>query len=392
MKKIIFLLGITLVIFIVFLIPGPTPPVIIGNTIHVENDSLGLKSYEIVEKPSFANIYIDASGSMKGYFLSNDSGIINTVSKLHGFVNERNIFFIGNRTPYEGLVAKILGSVSRQPNNATTTFHDIFSRMGKSENGSTLSFLVTDGIMSIDKVDMANALVQLKNAVRDSLKQFSNDKAIAVYKYTGYFKGNYWDKNNHDIGKLDCNRPYYVIALGSKSSVRYLRENENLLSPEKSIYFGIHDIVAHNMYEMTDPKNSCLEDIGGAIVLDATLPKCFKEFSTEYLIENLKVIMNRELVLTDKCDIDISSNNLKITVDQMKCVVRPTADGDVLFNVTISNPIPSDWISFSCLDDTHIREFGQDKTFGLESLLRGIKEGIASDEKEILSIDYQFKL
>ena len=148
------------------------------------------------EMPVTAELYIDASGSMKPYFRAEGAGMINTLSEIVN-LNESgtSIYFLDNKKKYTGLVRDILGDINKQPNSSNTLFHDFFeSAACKIDTTNTIVYLVTDGIMSIHDTtkDMSDALVELRGKIENSLKNHSN-LAGAVFRYVGGYKGTYWN-------------------------------------------------------------------------------------------------------------------------------------------------------------------------------------------------------
>ena len=83
----------------------------------------------IGEIPSTAEIYIDASGSMKPYFKADGTSMINTLSEIKNLNQSgTSIYFLDNKKPYKGLVRDIITDINKQPNNSNTLFHDFFDK------------------------------------------------------------------------------------------------------------------------------------------------------------------------------------------------------------------------------------------------------------------------
>jgi len=57
-------------------------------------------------------------------------------------------------------------------------------------------------------------------------------------------------------------------------------------------------------------------------------------------------------------------------------------------NVQIANPMPQQWVMLNCDDDAQIAQFPamQTQTFGLLTLLEGLRQGFGEDNKLLFDI------
>lgn len=343
-------------------------------------------------QPSKAEIFIDASGSMKPYFKEKNPAIKNTLSKIQNVHGQPNtdIFFCGDKKPRGGYVDDIIREIQYQPNDITTLFHYFFKDVAaKVDTTDVIVYLLTDGIMSVGNTpDMTAKMVQLEGLVSESFKGQSN-LACAIYRYTGEYNGPYWDR----LGKTfshDGTRPYYIIALGKKEAIRWLKTQKDgdLNSPEGKLFVGIHDFKAHQEKAVLALGDSVpLEDMNSDTKLILDLPACLKDIDSEYVKSHASITIGGKNV---KIPIEKDEMGRIVATISPTVPVQPDPDGGISATLTIENAIPDQWLTtWSTDDDTA----GPDATttFGLSYLIKGIVKGIQSEDT-LLTVKYHYYL
>ncbi len=338
------------------------------------------------EMPATAELHIDASGSMKPYFRAEGAGMINTLSEIVN-LNESgtSIYFLDNKKKYTGLVRDILGDINKQPNSSNTLFHDFFeSAACKIDTTNTIIYLVTDGIMSIHDTskDMSDALVELRGKIENSLKNHSN-LAGAVFRYVGGYKGTYWNSKSNGITlKEQIDRPYYIIALGNKETMRWLETIpvSKLNNPDR-LFMGIHDLDGHKKATLALGENAKIQNLSDSVTLILDLPEC---------LHNVDVT---------KAELTNNGRRLSVGVikeeSRLKAVIpttiplRPESDGRIKIELSIPNIVPNRWISeWNC--DNDIAGPDSTSTFGLGTLVTGMFNGLEKDS-DFLSVVFTYK-
>lgn len=338
------------------------------------------------EMPATAELHIDASGSMKPYFRAEGAGMINTLSEIVN-LNESgtSIYFLDNKKKYTGLVRDILGDINKQPNSSNTLFHDFFeSAACKIDTTNTIIYLVTDGIMSIHDTskDMSDALVELRGKIENSLKNHSN-LAGAVFRYVGGYKGTYWNSKSNGITlKEQIDRPYYIIALGNKETMRWLETIpvSKLNNPDR-LFMGIHDLDGHKKATLALGGNAKIQNLSDSVTLILDLPEC---------LHNVDVT---------KAELTNNGRRLSVGVikeeSRLKAVIpttiplRPESDGRIKIELSIPNIVPNRWISeWNC--DNDIAGPDSTSTFGLGALVTGMFNGLEKDS-DFLSVVFTYK-
>lgn len=335
--------------------------------------------------PSTAEIYIDASGSMKPYFTTDDTNMVNTVSELKNLNPEgTGIYFLDSPKKYNGLVNNIIGDIKNQPNLSATTFHSYFDKVAAMiDTTNTITYLVTDGIMSVEGNNTSKALVDLRGRIAHSLEGHP-DLAGGILRYIGDYNGYYWDcRNNRTPVEIHQNRPYYVIVIGRKSAVKWLStlSASKLNNPQASLFFGVHDFSGHNKGVLAKGDSVKIENMSDTVKLILDLPQCLNE--------------------VDPSSVKLFNNETNINVPVLKegnrliAYIPPTTPlrnngGYVKVSMISDNSIPNNWMStWSSEDDTA----GPDEisTYGLKYLVNGLKEGLEPEEQRFV-VNYQYKL
>ena len=366
-----------------------------NNTVHALIDSIDEKE----EVPKKADIYIDASASMKGYFISDNPSFSGQLANLVGMIPNKRVFFVDDSIPHTGLMTNLISDVIRQPNDPVSPFDRLLANLCRKVEPGKVMFLVSDGIMSIGK-STPKALQELGYAVRDSLKGF--DGAIAIFMFESEFKSDmnyrssprekakricYFNKNDVPIALNVEKRPYYVFAVGTKDNIRALRKND--LGAKREIFFGIHDHKGHTTNTQSEDINSQLDVSDGDVILNATLPNCMVKLGKDFFEKNTEVYLNDDKKVNPsayKKRVIDEGGDINIVISQNAQMGQPLfanpMTGNVEFTIKVRNEIPEVWTKLNSDDDSNIgnNPEEQQKTYGLGTLLKGIKEALDSDD------------
>ena len=339
------------------------------------------------EEPSEAEIYIDASYSIKPYFAADNSTATTTVSEFKNIHDGKAlVYFIGNSTPYRGLVANIM---MRDPfNGKTSTFHDFFKDAAcKIDTTDVIVYLVTDGIMSIGRnADTSKALAELRGKITASLKGHK-DLAGAIFRYTGGYKGPYFNCFDHKKPLTqEMNRPYYIIALGKTKHITWLQsKTADLNCPTGSLFMGLHNLDEHKKAVLTEGDICPIQYTDNDVVLTLDLPECLKNID----ISKARPRLTQSNGDTIKAEFVKIGSTLQATINHNdEQVIDCDSYGKVRINLSIPNVCPTSWTGdWNCDKD----EQGPDSTttFGLKYLVNGIFNAFEKDSV-LLSVDYSY--
>lgn len=396
--KLLALMAISVIVIAIFYSGGSSEKI-------TDTLNAGFPSMDETESTelSSANIYFDASGSMKAYFVSDDGGFAGQVSKLYECANNRNIFLLGpkgNAIPYNGRIADIVDNLCNF-NGGDTPFHNLLPMLSKKVSKGKVCFLVTDGIVYLNK-NTSRALVEFQSILADSLKKSGgSNKGYAIFKFSAKFDGQdaksggicYYDMNNTPTALLCNDRPYYIIAVGEKEDIRKLKkEATKKLKPEMALYFGLHNWVNHTKgKQIEDSTHQCVIS-DEPLKLTVTLPSCLTDLydvSPEYFKHANTQIKIGNKILRDTVDYNITTTRSGGLVNMTINLHANPGRGDGKLFVTTHNVIPEEWTALSLDDDTKIKN-NMKKTFGLKYLLNGIMKAVGDDTKPLMQIEYEY--
>lgn len=187
--------------------------------------------YEPIQ-PAIGNIkaviYIDNSGSMKGYANANTNAYLNVLSDLRGFYPHTDAIIGGENISGNELIDCLrLHRINYSNESFLHRDLELIATKAQQEledssnNVLPLKFYLTDGIMSGSnaqiKADSEYNRIHaqdLQNQMREALTG-KDSIGISVYQFNSLFVGEYWayDNEHHPI---KYPRYFYVIAIGSR--------------------------------------------------------------------------------------------------------------------------------------------------------------------------------
>lgn len=340
-------------------------------------------------KPTKVYAYIDASGSMKGYFsLQSDGRFITALSDANpDRINWMDFSF----TKLDGIPTNVLltSKFSGGQSRFDKMLPDIITR-DSLESNDNISLLFTDGILSASKDEtsanpnyMIQSFVLFKNYIARALLSKSN-MAIAVLKLESKYNGGYWNcQNNCDTINVQ-NRPFYVIAMGKPTLIRYFIKN-NKLGASLYTAFGIYDKKIKNqegtLFTPVVPKDFEGDKlVSKTIAFTLTLPDYVAQYGSEYIKENIIINLDgKDESKRLKTLVSVSGNQLTIENWYIYATSYPRLKpGKNTLQIKISHVVSSEWTELYSEDDLRIKidTAQQQKTFALKYLIEGIQEGV----------------
>lgn len=360
-------------------------------------------------------VYIDASGSMEGYFdKGSGEGFITAVTKLANYGKGNNpVFFFGSKNAISVSPAKgkgLAGELKAKHKNGHSSFFYIVFDTCADEIGrgdEDIICFVTDGIIGASNKQTESVPEYIKkniNAVKDNISKVFKDHPdvkVSVYKLSSTYVGSwYYDYRNvrKNSFKGIIERPFYVIAMGKADKLRQFRE-DNGLEAQDELHFGLHETDWHNSFRLYDLKHF---DANGKWIegtvnescdLVMTLPKCMHS-NYAFIKENAFLSLDKgdSKVEIGKEYISIGSDGV-VHINKYNIENNPEIlpDNKYSFRFSIKSPRDPKWDSYSCDDDRNIDKdaLKQAQTFYLRYLLDGIHEGVG--ETILMDISYEFE-
>lgn len=378
-------------------------------------------------KPHRLHVFIDNSGSMKGYINPESdfkSVIYNIVEdvKLDLDSGDVKLYYVNNSiTPFkdkdEGYwIDEMLDE--DQFSKATTDLNRIIKQVLDSVNSTDVAVLISDMIYSVaysgrntevTKSKLNECQDRTKFTLLSKAKQMpDNNLALNFVKFVTYFDGNYYTYNKPNDGtRIKCdNRPYYLCAFGTKENLMYF---DSLMKPEKrkgyvdrlvmivsndtTVNYDVlpatgpatGDFVHNEPYTIESIINKYKSDTStfdfqiGIDLHHICLPDTYKADSLNYDIvvgDNKGKLAIKEVKPFDESKMDETMR--KAHYSHSICVSHAgNADNMNDFEVRFKlQPDIGKWVGqeYSSDDDCNIKSDNDEKskTFGLSYLVRGI--------------------
>lgn len=397
MKKIIIAVVLAVVAYVAYKYITTLPP----RTPKFEVSSV---SYNMeVEEPVFVNAYIDASGSMKGYFSKNSDGRF--ITALSNAASQKTMWMDSKKTELQGIPTNQLltNRFSGGDSRFDMMLSDIIIRDSLNKSNG-VSLLFTDGILSasVAQTDstpeyMPMSFTVFKNEIAKAIK--GKGVAVSVLKLESKYDGTYWNYQNKSVPNLQVeNRPFYVIAMGKADRIRHFMANNKLdakLTAEFGVYDNTVESTSDNTFTPVTPKDwDGTKFKGNKIEFYLTLPNYVAKLGNAYIKNNLVVEIdgNDETSKLDSC-VNIMGSNLSIKNWAVNDVTKPIlTPGEHTLTVRVKKVMLQEWMLLYTEDDKDIKTnfVKQSQTFALEYLLKGIKEGTETDDVIIFSSTIKF--
>lgn len=387
----------------------------------------------IVQKMGKAQLYVETSASMGGYF-RNDADYKTIISDLAVKV-DKEISVLSIYLVADSAVLYPKGATQFSSDVATTSIanqksselNQIIKNIASKNKGNDVSIFVSDCILSypnnavkknweINKTEAPNSL---KNNIFSTFSDLKKSGlATSVYAFRSKFYGNYYDYHNVKTKLNGEYRPFYVWVIAKREILSQFDEKLADISsfqPEKALHFGLIDSAVHNysIIPQVERAGTWSKDGGNSLkdveinkgeklkiclaVNLSSLPAYARE--ADYLNKHLQVNvkgcsatvevkkkedLNRTKLINKNQVLDLNSatHGIILQVNQMELEKA---------EVHLILPLKYDtWYKeWSCMDDKNIAT-AANKTFAFEYLIQGVIE--AYDTKNKNYVDLQITL
>lgn len=346
-----------------------------------------------VKAPASSRIYLEVSGSMTGYYVGDETKMTNVVTDIKNLdSNNTKLFFWGEKEAKDGsvLVHDVIKSAAKSKTGEnTSTFHDKFAKMIDTVNSTCeLTYLVTDGIMSLGKPgkNMESYMKELKGKISNVFKG-KDSIAVAIYRHTGDFDGKYtncMEQSKPHKGE----RPFYVIAIGKKANIRWLQQQN--LNAEKSLFIGTVDVEGlTTKSQLIASEERYLENTNKTPILQLQYPEFYK---SEFKNAKIKLFAGKKefkeheefnhkptTTIDNKLAIEVTFKKVSMTtlIQNEDC----NSDSNQLTMIGVVDLKNSDnwWSTNNNDDDSKDAQPDDTTTYGLKTLIDGIIEGLQPD-------------
>lgn len=357
-----------------------------------------------IEKIENVKVYMENSASMKGYNVDDCKGFTSVVSELVGVYGRSQTmgYFYSDKLD-GGHSAKEFSDMiaEKTVKYGKSSILDVICDSIISNNES-ISFLITDGIMSgpDEKVTGTKYNIEyapeLQKNLENVIKMKGRNYAISVYQFTSNFEDVYYCYDNKRIRLKKTIRPFYVIAIGKKNCVtdfyNKVKSGLEYFKPVNQIHFGIFEYPCKVLFSagpLAEVKDtifyvdvSRVRKNNKQFELSTCLDMLPDYMCTDsYIKQNSKLTYNSIVQSNDSLMFNLRSNTLRIKLSLLNLQKK----GELLYILSYAYP---QWCkSSSCLDDHEIQKDLFPTTFNLEYLIRAFHNGIES-EANVIEVKY----
>lgn len=362
------------------------------------------------------HVYMENSASMQGYNNKDCNGFTSVISELvsaYGRKNTKGYFYsdgLSEATDADKFADKIAGK--KVLYGKSSPLHVIISTI--INKNSSISFLVTDGIMSgTDEQIRTNASYnkdyreELQHNLSDKLKE--KQLASSIYQFESNFDGTYYCYDNSQIVLKERKRPFYVIAIGQK---KYINDFKNRidekslpgLNPLQQIHFGLTNYpyniaLSASIFGKKDTPTTINIDISqirkrgieidGKRYLDLSIH--IPDFMPPHISEETYIRKN----LIAKFNGTPITDKLILFNPDSRTIHMHIYQNDILksnkLECYLKYKLPNWCMASSSNDDKGVAKSLLATTFNLEYLIKGIQYGIEGTKGEVWNIEYQIK-
>lgn len=356
---------------------------------------------ETDQQPEQVNVVIDKSASMKGYFNKGEmTPLLNTISEIaNSGKKEGSVRF------YEGNAISNYASALQGAAGfgKDTDMKAILEKLLTEADSVPVAF-ITDGIVSSKggSDDFSQMRMEIKRLLEKA------DLGYVVYRINSPYKGSYWIeqsrlKNYHSQNISVVNRPLFVILMGPKKEIRYLRLYNPIKEKFEAMAFNTHD--NHENLTMYYSDNNVFKEEDGKYTKVGSVekyefgfqfPKCLRDRIEKLSPENAKLTLNGTELKKWTVKLQPGSDNIALLYIPNKgpnesepfdeeAMKEDESELELEFETADFNS----WNAYHSDNDstiaTDINE--QAKTFGLKYLIEAFRE--AQDNEEV-KVSFKF--
>ncbi|MFZ4400605.1 MAG: hypothetical protein ACOYO1_11265 [Bacteroidales bacterium] len=351
------------------------------------------------------NIYIENSGSMKGFF-ELGTNCDNTISNIK--TNVPLLFKTANLNGYLiNDAATSLFNLNNQLNNipvnpnVSTPIPDMLKKIIDGYKKDDISLFISDFIYNGGTT--STILNRYKNEITQVFSKFKYD--CLVLKLYSNFKGTYWAISNQPIIPSSNSKvfPYYIFIFGNSekvlefySKIKPQLDLPNGFNAKECLFYNNPNKVDLTDYQIqigtrdNKGKIECTDRINKNALKSINLDSRSKELQIPIKVK-LNNIKLTEAYLTD-------SKNYTVIPSNYTLEIKPTPTGDnyshlfllksnsiINQNISITlNKIIPDWCKYNILKDDNDSDIltNTEKTFGFSYLMKGIAEKYCYKEEK----------
>lgn len=371
-----------------------------------------------------ANLYLDNSQSMKGY--TEDMTYINVITQLWQAYPDTKVLKCADRyTAIDEKEGSVVDQLRRLAYSSSSLLQNDLKQIISKINEDNIAFYVTDGILSgeANKIDprrggdprwtiknAASLKIQIQNIFKGAKEK---GIGISIYQFNSNFRGRYYCYNNTDNVNINCQRYFYVFAIGKPHALLNFKENfvgQEFFLPKNQMHLIDPMPLKSNIYssdaqegnfskKRLRQKENNKDMIEINVKADPFINNFADNDNKEKTTEIFKSIAEKFIVTVNGNKIE--EPGFKVTYDEnsniFKFLLKPRPDNHQMV-VSVSAPyeLPA-WVKLSNFFDENdgdrymMRNNERDnKTFMLLHLIDGIKQGLLGNGENIFEAQTTF--
>lgn len=357
-------------------------------TVNTTNDS-------VVSIPITYNIYLENSGSMKGYFANNECNIKTIINEYYDRISEKYVHgrsvtitlnYINTKIEKSDLCIKDF--VNTTENNCTASYtklDDILNMAMDSLKNDQINLVISDFCFTSDNSNIATAQSSITRLFTTRLNK-DNDMAIAIFKYDCDFKGRYYP------GGIICSHslPIYIWAFGSNLQIKEITRLP-IKEPHEEMVIQQHQ----ELIPQFEVRNGRMIDRGDNSII---VSKWSKERNSDDYMLKFKVDMSSISIAESYL---LYKNNYTINDDYRIANIEKAPNTEIytysiitkrpypgVVSLNLINSIPS-WVDKSNFDGNGVPNEGQ--TLGIKPLIEGVYDAFNNKNSKYLTININLK-
>jgi hypothetical protein len=383
---------------------------------------------------SNVNFYLEVSKSMEGYISGGSSEFNKVVSSITSTVVNSDkklaIYTISNRPEKYGDDYNSFNNAlveNKIKFGESSRLSEIFDTVIKKNDKNTISFIVTDAIMSVSNAQIRKNPEINRELVETTLRYEMLGVAtrlkkqgwgLTVYQMNSTFTGTYYTYSNHKQPYKNENRPYYVWVLGPQDLLtNYVNEvvdqRTGLKGAKNKITFGSLYTIAipYRLFFKAGKKGEWQATSDGKvedIEVSEKEPVTFLIGVNLDEVKGLPVASKNEQYLKDNLLFGKDgANNYEVSIEDVFTSfdfkteekeedwainyshfiligVRKLYTESTELNIILPYKLPQWYLPLHVEND--IKPFQNKGTFGLKYLIEGIDEGFSDTESNYFQI------
>lgn len=339
------------------------------------------------------NFFIEASGSMKGYFSNNQKSELESLIRDYydraeesGYEGDCNFYYIYNQNVDKATdIETFLDDAQK---SCMSTDSKIENMLTESMSYNGVNLFISDFGYVVSKGTPASAQSQIRKMFSNKLKS-NPDFSVVIRKYFVGFNGTYYP------GAIACNQtlPIYLWIFGDGSNVKQFFELEVKRDSESEVVFQANQQVD---FSMKTANSRAIKGGKSIVVKNWDNDRKDKKHHVTITADLSNVILSKDEILDrDMYELVAKGSSANWEISN----IEPSNDGQYVFDLIANKPSPCDvtlgyklslpdWVEQSNFEGSGIPPAG--KTLNIAPQISGVYDAYKSS-KYIFSINFNIQ-